>query len=71
MDETPLVCGSGHNPGGCGGVTGRADAFRQVPQGRGDARRRGSRGEEHQENAGNVHVQRCPEETVAEECLQP
>jgi hypothetical protein len=60
MDETPLICGSGHNPAGRGGSTGRAAAFRQVPQGRGDACRRGRRNDVHQENAGDVHVSLSP-----------
>jgi hypothetical protein len=56
MDETPLICGSGHNPGGHGGAAGRTGAVRQVTLSRGDARGRGKRTCEHQENAGNVHV---------------
>ena len=58
MDETPLICGSGHNPGGPGGATGRTGAVRQVSLSRGDARGRGERNDEHQENAGDVHVSR-------------
>ena len=61
MDETPLICGSGHNPGGRGGAAGRTGAVRQVSLSRGDARGRGDRNDEHQENAGDVHVSRYPE----------
>jgi hypothetical protein len=61
MDETPLICGSGHNPGWRGGATGRTRTLRQVSSSRGDARRRGDRNDEHQEKAGDVHVSRCPE----------
>jgi hypothetical protein len=46
MDETPLICGSGHNPGGRGDATGQTDAVRLVPPTRGDAQRR-NRDDEH------------------------
>jgi hypothetical protein len=61
MDKTPLICGSGHSPGGRGGATGRTGAVRQVSSSRGDARSRGDRNDEHQEKAGDVHVSRYPE----------
>src|SRR6188508_123644 len=59
MDETPLIGGSGHNPGGRGVGTGRTGAVRQVSLSRGDARGRAQRNDEHQENAGDVHVFAC------------
>jgi hypothetical protein len=55
MDETPLICGSGHNPGGHGGAPGQTAAVRQVSLSRGDVRGRGERDDEHQENAGKLH----------------
>jgi hypothetical protein len=63
MDETPLICGSGHNPGGRGDATGQTNAVRLVPPTRGDAQRR-DRDDEHQEQAGNVHVSRYPEKNA-------
>jgi hypothetical protein len=56
MDETPLICASGHNPGGHGGAPGQTGAVRQVSLSRDDARGRGERDDEHQENARDVHV---------------
>jgi len=61
MDETPLICDSGHDAGARGGFTWRGADCRQTTRGRDDARGRCRGNDEHQESAGNVHVSRCPE----------
>jgi len=54
MDETPLICGTGHTPGirrGCRGDRGGGD--------------------EHQQNAWDVHLSRYPEKyAVLKQVLQ-
>jgi hypothetical protein len=50
MDETPLICGSGHNPGVRAGGGSGGPGPGDVPHGRGDAQH------EHEKAAGDDHV---------------
>jgi len=71
MDETPLFCASGHNPGGRGGVGWHGPDRCQLTRGRDDAHDRCRGNDEHRENAGDVHVSPlAPKERVTEGGLQ-
>jgi hypothetical protein len=64
MDETPLVCGSGHNPGV------RGDGWSHGPMPGDVPHRRDNAHDEHQKAAGDDHVSALSGKMSAEGDLQ-
>jgi hypothetical protein len=65
MDGTPLICGSGHNPGVRGGGGSGGPEPGDVPHVRGDAQ------DEHEKTAGDDHVTALSGKSRLKETFEP